>query len=87
MNNVCCYGSNYPDEISCPYSDHVTDFNPVIYKGNLSDPCYDLILQNGVQFLVFDWDPYNLYQQCYTILNGTAPAIPVGETWVSTCLS
>ncbi|CAP27538.2 Protein CBG07588 [Caenorhabditis briggsae] len=75
---LCCTG----DEFKCRFSDRMTNFNNSIPWGDLSDPCYDFIVATGANLLLNGFDPYNMYQQCWTIpINDTTPRTPYGETW------
>ncbi|PIC20876.1 hypothetical protein B9Z55_025919 [Caenorhabditis nigoni] len=75
---LCCTG----DEFKCRFSDRMTNFNNSIPWGDLSDPCYDFIVATGANLLLNGFDPYNIYQQCWTIpYNDTTPRTPYGETW------
>ncbi|KAF1749174.1 hypothetical protein GCK72_025641 [Caenorhabditis remanei] len=75
---LCCSG----DEFKCGFSDRMTNFNNSIPWGNLSDPCYDFVVSTGANLLLNAFDPYNVYQQCWTInYNDTTPRTPYGETW------
>lgn len=75
---LCCTG----DEFKCGFSDRMTNFNNSIPWGDLTDPCYDFVVSTGAELLLKAFDPYNMYQQCWTInYNATTPRTPYGETW------
>uniref|UniRef100_A0A8R1DZS5 Carboxypeptidase n=1 Tax=Caenorhabditis japonica TaxID=281687 RepID=A0A8R1DZS5_CAEJA len=76
--SLCCSG----DEFNCKFSHRMTVFNNSIPWGNLSDPCYVFIVTEGANLLLNSFDPYNIYQQCWTLsYNATTPRTPYGETW------
>ncbi|CAB3399767.1 unnamed protein product [Caenorhabditis bovis] len=77
--NLCCPTG---DEFHCKFSSRFTNMNNSIPWGNLSDPCYDFIVSVGANLLLKAFDPYNVYQQCWTLsYNDTTPRTPYGEDW------
>ncbi|CAI2358246.1 unnamed protein product [Caenorhabditis sp. 36 PRJEB53466] len=76
--DICCSG----DEFKCQFSSHMDNFNNSIPWGDLNDPCYVFIVSEGANLLLNSFDPYNLYQHCWTIpYNDTTLLTPYGETW------
>ncbi|CAD6185442.1 unnamed protein product [Caenorhabditis auriculariae] len=76
---LCCPEG---DEFDCQLSSHFSLWNNSVPWGNTSDPCYGYALSIGVNLLLNAFDPYNLYQQCWTLpYNSTTPPSPYGEKW------
>ncbi|CAI5454236.1 unnamed protein product [Caenorhabditis angaria] len=74
--DLCCTG----DEFNCQLSDHIYVNNNSIPWGNATDACYLYVVQSGYQTLAASFDPYNLYQQCWTIPT-VQNVTGYGETW------
>ncbi|KAK6732026.1 hypothetical protein RB195_016418 [Necator americanus] len=76
--SLCC--DPVTDEMDCRLDSHITSFNNMIPGGDPNDQCYNYMIQQGINILLTEFDPYNLYQQCYTMKTSNATA-PVGDTW------
>lgn len=76
--SLCC--ANVTNEMDCRLDSHITSWNGMILGGDPNDQCYAYIIQEGINILLNEFDPYNLYEQCYTLKTGNGTA-PVGDTW------
>nr|CDJ84066.1 Peptidase S10 domain containing protein [Haemonchus contortus] len=76
--DLCC--GDVANEMDCRLDSHITSWNGMILGGDPNDKCYSYIVQQGMNILLNAFDPYNLYQQCYTLKVGSGTS-PVGDTW------
>ncbi|WKX94761.1 hypothetical protein Q1695_011769 [Nippostrongylus brasiliensis] len=76
--SLCC--GDVADEMDCRLDSHITSWNSMILGGDPNDKCYVYMVQQGMNILLKEFDPYNLYEQCYTLKASNLTA-PVGESW------